>query len=878
MKKIIKMLGLALLGLSASSLVVGCGPTESYTNDDVKSIAINEKTFNNNWDFTLNQTVNYSSLQIDLLDSSDKVLDTLSYTENKNSITYTEIDTSKLATGLEFTVTYTDSDGKKFNATHEYDVVETNYILTNWGASVAYSEYQELKNAALDKQENLLTNGELDYSKIKTNHEALVGGSNIKSDGKFYVANHNAVRLSPQVYGLSAEDLTKPDVSPVPINELPEDMTLTISSQSAKENLDVEDYFDEGGLEKALNTGLVDFKDDLTGLETDVTLTFSCSLGSSFPSISLDVTIVDGWNITDAKELVLFDNAKSTSYHGYSSELCQSYVDLKNEVLGTTNATSTTSFENFVLFNNVSIGADDLPTGLIWSKDDEESTNYLNGSLKDWHFIYEHNVGKEWDNLESDSFNFYGNYNQLSLGDDFPWVLSERSDYGGHQNDEEKPTKIDTHTTLFGSDQDDFTQNQDYQYNFVDFSAIGNQGVAENQLVDINGTPENEDDDVVGGGVLFGKFRRDLNYNNCNINSFFTVNVTQGETSVNNISNEYQIAINVNDSKISNCYSSMFFNYGESDIYVNRSILTEAGGPLVINQAIPYNDPNSGFQDVDPSDIQGTNFFADDTSILLNVVTGQGGWFDIYGASSSIAMIRQISDGAFKKEKYTLFTDRGDGETGLNLVGISMCIHMESAGALKPGMHSRIAIGGRDYINYGEGGEDQQNIQKALLALSGGDMTQLPTLVNLLTNTPYGSQLLLNFASSLGGQFAAAAQLPLFTTYDASGNRVISSLQVTDPSNLENSSLTTLDYYLNLAMGNQTSPSIPDNFGNLNANGSNYIGAYVQLAGAATNNLSTYNVSPRIDQTQLITRLAQYLKTYKGSTSYGVVMELFDLE
>ena len=181
MKKIIKMLGLALLGLSASSLVVGCGPTESYTNDDVKSIAINEKTFNDNWDFTLNQTVNYSSLQIDLLDSSDKVLDTLSYTENKNSITYTEIDTSKLATGLEFTVTYTDSDGKKFNATHEYDVVETNYILTNWGASAAYSEYQELKNAALDKQENLLTNGELDYSKIKTNHEALVGGSNIKS-------------------------------------------------------------------------------------------------------------------------------------------------------------------------------------------------------------------------------------------------------------------------------------------------------------------------------------------------------------------------------------------------------------------------------------------------------------------------------------------------------------------------------------------------------------------------------------------------------------------------------------------------------------------------------------------------------------------------
>ena len=97
--------------------------------------------------------------------------------------------------------------------------------------------------------------------------------------------------------------------------------------------------------------------------------------GTLLSSLEHRVHIEDGaYNVTRAKELVLFDNAHED----------ESYLAMKEEVLGA-EATAATSYDKLVIYGDIVIEKEDIPSSLLWSEADENADDpAVYGTLKDW--------------------------------------------------------------------------------------------------------------------------------------------------------------------------------------------------------------------------------------------------------------------------------------------------------------------------------------------------------------------------------------------------------------------------------------------------------------------------------------------------------------
>lgn len=574
------------------------------------------------------------------------------------------------------------------------------------------------------------------YTKFQTNRDSAEGlvansGSFISNEGKFRVGTVNAVNIMPVVYGF---DMLLGEI--VPISELDKnDVDVKLYDQSNDEELNYSDYFLDNDFDLLKSIGSLKFREDIDESKPrDIKLVFSYLASddeNSFKDLTLEISIVDdGYNITDAKQLVLIDNAKSSESDGV---IYSGYEELKKEVLGVSDLTGVqTSYEDFIIFNDITLSKEDLPSTVMWSEEinanvSEDSPLY--GTLIDWLYVYEHELNSS--NEGSDSFNLYGNYNRISLGKDFPWIRSV-----DRYNDPEPSVieagdgataSVNSHATLFGNDAYDYA-NINYNFNIVDLAVTGNQGVGSSQIIDINNTPEDKSDDAVCGGLLFSKSGCILNFDNVNISKFFTINVNNGAGSKDTLTSRQgeRATLNVIDSRLSDCFSTMLFNYSESLINVESSVLEKSGGFLFINQALALDNKDSWAYDLSEEEkalLKGSDVIVDSESILNNFVTGEGGWFDIYGATSAVASIKGLVDPAMNKIDKGMF----NSEARMNSIVLTMNSNMETAGPLSGNMNALVKIGDITYLDYQDGKEEMDQ------AMSGIDLSNPLTLQSLLT-------------------------------------------------------------------------------------------------------------------------------------------------
>lgn len=573
------------------------------------------------------------------------------------------------------------------------------------------------------------------YTKFQTNRDSAEGlvansGSFISNKGKFRVGTVNAVNIMPAVYGVDMLGQV------VPISELDKnDVDVELYDQSNDEELNYSDYFLDNDFDLLKSIGSLKFKEDINESKPrDIKLVFSYLASDdkdSFKDLTLEISIVDdGYNITDAKQLVLIDNAKSSASDGV---IYNGYDTLKKEVLGVSDLTGLkTSYEDFVIFNDITISKEDLPSTVMWSEEinaevTEDSPLY--GTLIDWLYVYEHELNSS--NEGSDSFNLYGNYNRISLGEDFPWIRSVDHYDSGEPSVIEAPdgatASVNSHSALFGNDAYDYA-NIKYEFNIVDLAVTGNQGVDEDQLIDINGTPNDASDDAVCGGLLFSKSGCILNFDNANISSFFTINVNNGVGSKTTLLERQgeRPTLNVIDSRLSDCFSTMLFNFSESAINVEGSVLEKSGGFLFINQALALDNTDSWAHDLNDEEkalLKGSDVIVDSDTILNNFVTGEGGWFTIYGAASAVASIKGLVDPAMNKIDKGMFNSDGR----MNSIVLTMNSNMETAGPLSGNMNALVKIGDVTYLDYQDGKEEMDQ------AMSGIDLSNPLTLQSLLT-------------------------------------------------------------------------------------------------------------------------------------------------
>lgn len=635
-----------------------------------------------------------------------------------------------------------DSSGSSSSSSSETNSESSNgefYVFLDWERNEAY----------------------VTYSSRKATTDSNFGSANfISSEGEFRIGTANAVSLLPVTTMMNVIDPS--DI--VTIDEMPEGSSVKIADQEGNE-LNLDDYFDSPAKEALLTKGEINFRDDIEeGKPLKVILTFVAPETSDVADLTYKVTIVPGaYNVTEAKELVLFDN-----YHGD-----ESYLEMKREFLGE-EATASTSFDDLIIFNDITIAKDDIPSCMIWSEADEQADPSVYGSLKDWEFIYEHEADPEGG--LNQEFAIYGNYNTISLGEDFPYVVTEQRNGTAATLPGADETAISTHATLFGNDNSRTTETMSATYNFEDLGLYGNQGVGTSQIVDWKLTPDNPDDDTIGGGILFYKNTSNTVFKNCSIRHFFTVFVNTG---AGNIKTLKQVSdrptIDVVDTRMSDCFSSMLFNYSDTVINVNGSVLENAGGFLFIDQAIPTKaDPTEsdwGNLGDDIKYVKGSDIIIDAETKMQNWVTGDGGWFDVYnlGALFQSQIKPMISDPLNAAGK-TLFKNV-EGADRINCIGLMMNTNMESAGALQPGMRGIVKIGDTEYINP-EGGKEEFEQALAAVMANPGNQAALANAISVLTSTNYGANFLMKYTTAglmtdVGEKYFATPYTQDASTYTA---------------------------------------------------------------------------------------------------------------
>ena len=576
MKKINKI---ALLTLSSLSLVTlsGCNDGTSKEDKTIESIKIVEGSIASS--FYLDSTPDYSNLKVKTLNKSNEEIETINVSEKASYFTYTEIDTTALAKGKVFTVTYK-VDDRSFEDSITYDVVDHEYEIVSWSQNASYSHSVEAS----------FTN-----SKLSSSEENLESG--FLEDRLYYIGNQNEANLLPQINALDENN------TPMVINFLPTGVSMSIKEDGKEAELDASKYIENAA--NFLKNGLLKFKNDVTG---SFVITLKVDSNPALKPIEYKVNVVNAYNATKGIDLYALANCKASYYPYYDSTFNNDLKEFKEK--NSIPETTAIVFQNDITFNK-----SDLISSYFWG-DDAVSSN-VKGSFKDWIHIVDHTFDKE------ESVVIYGNSHHLALNDNkkdpdcFPDILTESST--GTAQDAGEP--ISSHSTLFYGSFAEGVDPAKCNFDIQDLEVSGNLGVSAESTIKI-------------GGPMFMKTEVTSSFNNVNVSKFYMALMAAGTDPVKTLGNttyDVQPTLNVNSCRFRDTFNASIYCYAGGTINIKNSELVNAGGPLLFLNPRTEDFPAST---LDISKLGKTEVNIDDKSFLSNKSEGKGGWFDAYSATT----------------------------------------------------------------------------------------------------------------------------------------------------------------------------------------------------------------------------------------------------
>lgn len=265
---------IALLTLSSLSIITlaGCNDGTSEEDKTIESIKIVEGSIASS--FYLDSTPDYSNLKVKTLNKSNEEIETIKVSEKTSYFTYTEIDTSTLAKGKVFTVTYK-VDDRSFEDSITYDVIDHEYEIVSWSQNASYSHSVEAS----------FTN-----SKLSSSEENLESG--FLENRLYYIGNQNEANLLPQINALDENN------TPMVINFLPAGVSMSIKEDGKEAELDASEYIENAG--SFLKNGLLKFKSDVTG---SFVITLKVDSNPALKPIEYKVNVVNAYNATKGIDL-----------------------------------------------------------------------------------------------------------------------------------------------------------------------------------------------------------------------------------------------------------------------------------------------------------------------------------------------------------------------------------------------------------------------------------------------------------------------------------------------------------------------------------------------------------------------------------------------
>ncbi len=320
-------------------------------------------------------------------------------------------------------------------------------------------------------------------------------------------------------------------------------------------------------------------------------------------SIKLNIEVVDGYNVYEAKELAYANNR--------IDEFKQAWEDFKVENGLQLNYVPT----SLILQTNINITTADFPSAFLWSKEEakgqpDESRIYqvkdennnvieeievkLEGSLKDYGFIYLREL------QANEKFTISGNYFKMDASN-IPLVV--REDKGG--NEITALGEVIAHASLFKMDGED----QNSQFIMENTTFVGNANRTELALK--------------GGGIILAKAHYTSAIFRNNVSSCFFITYHL-EKSLKEIV--------IEDCKAYDGFNSFIYNWGANNVHLRRSEMIGCGGPIIIQDHVNPGEDYGG--EVGQITITDCN--------LQAYVTGNEGWFVLVKASALVPQIKAL--------------------------------------------------------------------------------------------------------------------------------------------------------------------------------------------------------------------------------------------
>lgn len=444
-------------GDSNSTDSVSGGDTSSSINEEIGSIKIVKDSIVTST--TLNSTIDYSGLKIDVFNIDEVKLNTLLASEHKDEITYNTIDTSTSGDKT-FTVNY-----KNFKDSITIKVLEKQYVISSVTANKNYS----------------YTVGIAPNNKLSTSETEVETGFMEKIT--YHIGNLNSVDLMPTVVGIDEDD---PLGSSITLDKIPSNSEVTVKDSTNKE-LALSDVFDN--VDDVKSYAKIKFKDTITSG------TYSLTYKIDTYTVTYNMTVVnDAWNVTTAVDLFALHSAKTNGLNWDDAAALKKYKEDNNLPYAS----------SLVFQNDVTINKSDIPDFFFW-KESEHCDSTVVGSFKDWRGFISYVFTKE-----NEVVSVYGNGHKLALNNNkddsnaFPKAITDEQ--SGAKQKEGQP--VTSHSSIFYSSAEGNIDPSKVYFNVYDLEYSGNASVS-------------KESDITKAGEMFCKFTNSSNISNVLVNGAY---------------------------------------------------------------------------------------------------------------------------------------------------------------------------------------------------------------------------------------------------------------------------------------------------------------------------------------------------------------------
>lgn len=322
---------------------------------------------------------------------------------------------------------------------------------------------------------------------------------------------------------------------------------------------------------------------------------------------SIDVEVIDGYNVYNAKELGYFDTREANSTEdSFRMENGQDWQCKWTEFKSANGMNPELHPAALILQKDLKVTTADLPANFFYSAADAAAAGDADaaGSLHDWAYLYLHTTATD--------ITLDGNYFELDLSE-IPLVTRE--------DHEDTPVGgVVSHAAAFKA----------IRGNEVKFQNINMSGNAKNAT--------NDDDKIYGGGFIFVKAAGSATFNAYNMiaTKFFITIMSERQHYPDSPKTDFLI----NYMKCFNNYNSFLYNWG-ANMHIKNSMFTNCGGPVIIqdhSDTKEYEQNNGMVILGNPS----TTIFED--CQINNYVAGTEAWFQQFNATALVPQIKQTSD------------------------------------------------------------------------------------------------------------------------------------------------------------------------------------------------------------------------------------------